>query len=132
MKRLFYLIIIFFITFGISENISAQTQAVPTSRLGWEQAAPTFSEAQNYTYRFYANQVTEGEVLLDVSCAGVTSPFFCTAPFPPFTPGNHTLQVTASNLAGESNRSNTIAFTFVVTPAEPRSLRIVGMVVLPP
>lgn len=45
-------------------------------------------------------------------------------PFPALTPGNHTLEVAAYNLAGESTRI-TLTVTVVVVPAPPTGLRIV-------
>ena len=103
----------------------AQT-AIPTSQLAWDQPAPTAEEAQGYTYRYYADGGLAGEILAGVTCSIPTGTIVvvCMAPFPAFTPGTHTLTLTASNLAGESAQSTPLTFTFVVTPGIPERVRI--------
>ena len=114
-----FLLLITFTNFA-----NAQSQVVSASKIAWDQDAPTVVEAQGYTYKYYPDGFNVGNPLTNVTCAGNTSPFVCNAPFPPFVPGSHSIEITASNLAGESLKSNSLAFLFVVTPAIPRSLRI--------
>lgn len=122
MKSVFLTIALLLTFAGVS---NAQTPAVSTSFLEWDQDAPTLQDAIGYTYRYYPDGGS-GQPLANVACQTTQSPtvFLCRAPFPAFTPGNHTVEITASNLAGESTRSNLLAFIFVVTPAAPSGLRI--------
>lgn len=115
------------ILLSIASAVYAQPpSAVGTSKLGWDQEAITLAEAQGYTYKYYADNATTGIALTSVVCAGTVSPFQCEAPFPAFTPGNHSLQLSTSNLAGESAKSTPpLDFTFVVTPATPNRVRII-------
>lgn len=103
---------------------TAQT-ATPTAKLGWDQAASSLQEATSYTYRYYADGSATGVVLPSVICVGVSSPFVCQAPFPAFTPTDHTLTVSASNAAGESLPSVPLPFKFVVVPSQPQNPRII-------
>lgn len=119
--RISFLIIAFV---ALATVASAQTGASSTSNLQWDQDAPSLAEAQGYTYKAYPDGLQSNFVLTGVNCAGTASPFICTVPFPAFTPGNHTLHITASNADAESLPSNDLAFRFIVVPAAPRSLRI--------
>lgn len=100
-----------------------------SAKLGWDQVAPTLAVASGYTYRSYADGSVTGTAMTGVVCTGAASPYVCTAPFPAFTPGAHTIALTAGTLAGatsiESAKSAPLAFTFVVVPGAPASLRIV-------
>lgn len=109
--------------------VSAQTPgAAASSRIAWSQAAPDLASAQSYAIKFYADGATTGQPLAGVTCTGASSPFQCVAPFPAFTPGNHSLQLTATITVGgvtaESARSAVISFQFVVAPATPANLSI--------
>ena len=99
------------------------SQATTVSRLALDQDAPDLATANSYTYKYYPNNAAIGIVLL-FTCTGTSSPFLCTASFPAFTPGAHTLTVTASNIAGESPKSGILSFTFVIIPSVPTNLRI--------
>lgn len=105
---------------------TSHAQATSANRLGWDQAAPTLAEANAYTYRQYPDGATTGTVLTGVVCTGTTSPFLCGVPFPAFTPGAHSIQLTAANAAGESLKSLPFNFTFVVIPSVPANLRIMS------
>lgn len=109
---------------SIANVVSAQT-AVTTSKIGWDQDAPSLAEAQSYTYKYYPDSAQGNAILANATCSGAGSPFQCQAPFPAFTPGPHTLTLTASNIAGESAQSSPLSFVFVVTPSVPKSLRII-------
>src|SRR3970282_66310 len=97
-------------------SVAAYGQATPTSKLGWTQGAPTLADAQAYTYKYYPDGSVTGVQFSIVTCAGTVSPFDCTTAFPAFTPGNHTIQISASNIAGEGEKSDPLSFNFVVTP----------------
>jgi len=100
-----------------------QAQATGDSKLLFDQTAVTLVEANSYIYRYYPDAATTG-VILTVICTGTVSPFTCSAAFPAFTPGTHTLTLTAANLAGESAKSAPFTFTFVVVPGIPANIRI--------
>jgi len=103
---------------------SAQTPVTPANKIAWDQSAPTLAEAQGYTYKYYPDTATTGITLAAVTCAGATSPYQCEVPFPAFTLGSHTVALTAGNAAGESAKSASLAFTFVLIPGTPANLRI--------
>lgn len=119
MRKLVLAIVILIATLPVA----LMAQAVATSKVGWDQSAPTLADAQGYTYNLYADGSTTAQVLT-ATCTGTVSPFSCEAPFPAFTPGNHTLTLSAKNIAGESAKTAPFAFTFIVTPATPTGLRI--------
>jgi hypothetical protein len=102
--------------------LAAQT-ATPASRFAFDQVAPDLATANSYTYRYYADGATTG-VALTVTCTGTASPFLCTAPVPAFTPGSHSVTLTAGNTAGESPKSVPFSFTMVIIPAVPANIRI--------
>jgi hypothetical protein len=118
MKRILFVIVALLI------SSSAFSQATNTSKIAWDQAALTLSDSQGYTYKYYPDGSATGTAFANVVCTGATSPFQCEAPFPAFTPGNHTIQLTAGNIAGESVKTSPFAFAFVVTPASPSNVRI--------
>lgn len=105
--------------------ISVHAQpATGSSKLAWDQAAPDLATAEGYGYRYYSDGQPMAVILAGVTCVGTASPFTCSAPFPAYPPGPHTIQLTASNAAGESLKSAPLAFVFVVVPAVPTNLRI--------
>lgn len=103
--------------------VSAQN-ATPLSKVAIDQAAPDVKSAGLYTYKYYADGSTTGVTVTGVTCTGTISPFTCTFSIPAFTPGNHSITVTASNEVGESPKSLPLTFTFVVVPATPVNLRL--------
>ena len=107
----------------VSSYVNAQT-GTPSSKLTWDQQSSDLATAQAFTYKYYPDSSVTGTTLVGVICTGTTAPFVCQSPFPAFTPGAHTLTLTASNLAGESAKSLVISFTFVVIPSAPSNIRI--------
>lgn len=120
MKKLLLALAVFAV---LVAPLQAQT-AVSANKLGWNQTALTLADAQALTYRYYPDGATTGITLSGVTCTGTASPFACEVPFPAFTPGNHSLTLTAANVAGESGKSSPLSFTFVVVPAIPTGLII--------
>lgn len=110
----------------VAGPVTAQTPpAIGTSMLVWDQDAPDLATAQSYSFKYYPDGAAAGTALSGVSCSGSASPFLCQAAFPAFTPGTHTLVLTANNVAGESPKSAPpFGFVFVVTPGAPANLRI--------
>jgi len=106
-----------------SAPLTAQT-GVPGQKFAWDQAAPDLVSAQGYTYRHYPDGAIVGVVFVAVTCTGTASPFVCEALIPAFTPGSHTVTLSAANVAGESPKSAPFVFTFIVTPGTPANIRI--------
>jgi len=121
MKRAYFLAVLI-VTFA--SVVYAQPPATGSSKIGWDQAAPTLAEAQGYTFKYYPDTATVGTTLISVTCVGTVSPYQCEVAFPAFTPGAHTLTLTANNLAGESVKSAPLSFAFIVTPSSPSNVRI--------
>lgn len=108
---------------GVTSLAPAQT-GTPASKLAYDQSAATLAEAQAFTYKYYPDGSATGTTLTSVVCSGATAPYTCVVSFPAFTPGTHTLQLTAANVAGESVKSAVFSFTFVVQPTAPANIRI--------
>jgi hypothetical protein len=108
----------------LSVPVLAQTTGVPGQKFAWDQAAPDLATAQAYTYKHYDDGAQVGVAFTAVTCTGTVSPFACEVLIPAFTPGAHTLLLSASNVAGESPKSSPFAFTFVVTPGTPANIHI--------
>lgn len=109
-------------------SASAQT-ANPSSRLAWDQVAPTLADANGYLYEatFDGGAVVP---LAGVTCTGAASPFVCAVGFPlTFPSGAHMVQVRTVAFAGstrlESPLSAVFNFIFLGLPQAPTNLRIV-------
>jgi hypothetical protein len=103
----------------------ASAQVVPSDKIAWDQQAPDLASAQAYTYKYYPDGATTGITFTGVTCtsAGTPAVITCRANFPAFTPGAHTLTITATNAAGESPKSATFKFDLVVVPTAPTNIR---------
>lgn len=112
------------VALSLSGGVASAQTGTPTSKLAWDQAASDLATAQALTFKYYPDGATTGTVLTGVTCSGTAAPFVCAVNFPAFTPGSHTVQLTASNAAGESVKSASFSFSFVVIPAAPVNLRI--------
>jgi len=113
-KKMILVLFLLLIPVGLS------AQATPISKLAWDMNAPTLADANGYTYKYYPDNATTGIALTAVTCTGTASPFQCEVSYPAFTPGSHTLFLTATNIAGESpKQTSPFAFVFVVTPGTP-------------
>jgi len=97
---------------------------VPGSFFAWDQAAPDLATAQSYTYKHYDDGATTGVAFPSVTCSGTASPFTCQALIPAYTPGTHTITITASDEAGEGAPSALFTFKFVAVPQAPANIRI--------
>lgn len=120
MKFVWTLLIILFCV-----SIANAQQAAQNMHFAFDQPAPDLASAQGYTYKYYPDNATTGINFANVACTGSASPFNCLVLIPSFTPGNHSITLTASNVAGESVKSNPFTFAFVVTPAVMTNIRIV-------
>lgn len=113
----------------------ANSQLIPNvgaiAKLVWDQEGPNQVAVSAYTYVVYKDGLDTAtgaptgtvQVLTGVTCTGLVSPFNCSAPFPSFTPGVHSLVMTATNAAGQSLASTRFSFTFVVVPNAPKNVR---------
>jgi len=117
MKKLILLLLL------IPIIVNAQN-ATSSNSFVFDQGAPDLSAANSYTYKYYIDSSLVGVNFISVACTGAVSPFVCTVLIPTFSPGNHNIQLTASNIAGESIKSSPFAFVFVVTPVVPVNIRI--------
>lgn len=105
--------------------MAAQDTGVPGQKFAWDQVAPDLATAQAYAYKHYDDGAATGTAFAGVTCAGTVSPFQCEVLIPAFTPGNHNVTVSASNVAGESPKMTPpFVFTFVVTPGTPSNFHI--------
>lgn len=103
---------------------AGQSTGVPGQKFFWGQPAPDLATAQAYTYKHYDDGAVTGTAFTGVVCSGTASPFNCEVLIPAYTPGNHSITITATNIAGESPKSSPFAFTFVVTPGTPVGIGI--------
>ncbi len=84
--------------------------------------APT---AQGFAYLLYADGATVGTPLVGVVCVPLTpGNADCSVKLPAFTPGMHTVRLSAKNAAGEGPKSDPLDFVFVVAPGKPTNLRV--------
>ena len=110
----------------------AQKPATSKSVFAWEvddtTNVPDAATAQALTATVYVDGSSAGVVLQGVTCAvsKVPTVFSCQAPVIAFTAGDHTLQLSLSNEAGESAKAPTPAysFRFQVKPKDPVAPRI--------
>lgn len=119
MNRIFLIIALL-----LAPVLTSAQSATSANKFAFDQAAPTLADANAYTYKYYTDGSTTANTFTGVTCTGAASPFVCVTNIPAFTPGNHSITMTASNIAGESAKSAPFAFTFVVTPVTPANIRI--------
>lgn len=121
------LIIVFALLLSSLFSSEARAQAIPTSKIAWDQPAASATEAQTLTYRIYVDSSTTGIIVAATCGVGPTaSDFTCTASLPTLTQGSHRIAVTAANILAESAQSLPLDFTIVVSPpSPPKNLRII-------
>lgn len=127
MKKFLFVFVAAFAVMAAAPSVaSAQPIATQNNAVGWDQVAPDLTTASNYTYRHYDDGSTIGVVLAGVVCTAPAGPdgFPCKAPFPAFTPANHTIAISAAEGAVESLPSTPLAFQFAVVPAIPSNVRV--------
>lgn len=110
-------------TVSFAQNGTGQ-QVYVASHLTWSEAGPDLPTVSGYSYQYFADGATTGTALTGVTCSGTASPFTCSVSMPAFTPGAHALTLVASDIAGASQPSSAISFTFVVAPSTPTALAI--------
>jgi hypothetical protein len=107
--------------------VQAQTAAVGTENLTWDQAASNLAEAQSLGY-----DVQDGAApaapLAGVACSGSTSPFTCQARLPALTTGLHSLalraRATVNGTVLSSAFSAPLSLLIVAVPAIPQNVRL--------
>jgi len=108
-------------------HVWAQTTATSASKITWDQPANSLAEAQAFFYRAYpdGSTVASAAKVLTATCTGTASPYLCTAPYPAFTLGAHTIVLTSMNATGDESlpSSPPFAFTFIVRPSAPLNVR---------
>lgn len=120
--------LIFGITFLLVASSAYAQQPInvtPDNRIGWDQQAGTLTEAQNFTYRYYIDSSATG-LVTTATCTStpVANIFLCVAPPPAVSSGNHSLEITAGNIAGESAKSSPLEFAYILTPVSPSNPRV--------
>ncbi|MET0742945.1 MAG: hypothetical protein ABWY78_06200 [Microvirga sp.] len=123
MRRMFVLAIAVVVTVA-SGYAQQPPQATPDSKLAWNIPAQDLNTAQGYGYKWYLDGSATGNQFSGVLCSGVAPTFECIVTFPPVTQGNHTIRISASNVAGEGVPSDPFAFAFVGKPGKPTNITI--------
>ena len=100
-------------------------QATSSMKFGWDQDISADEDVTALTFKYYADDSSVGVPFTGVVCGGTAPTVSCSVPIPAFTPGVHSIRISASNIAGESALSVPFGFALVVTPAAPRSIRLV-------
>lgn len=125
MKKILFTLLAALAFSAVSLAQAGQTQQVyVASHLTWSEAGPDLPTVSGYSYQYFADGSTTAAALSGVSCSGTASPFTCSVSMPAFTPGSHSLTLVASDVAGASQPSSAISFTFVVAPSTPTGLAI--------
>lgn len=126
MKKTLFLVALMVLGFVVSAE--AQTPASPTSRFGWEQAAPSLTVASAYRYDLELDGTLQAAPLAQVVCTGATSPFSCEAAIPAVTPAVHTARMRAADVtvtpAMLGDFSNVLTFEMRAIPATPTGFGI--------
>lgn len=115
--------VVFALVFTFTATV-AFGQASASKQLEWDQPNATVAEASAYTFKYYPDAAAAGTTLSGVTCFQSGTTTVCRVSFPAFAPGGHTLQLTATNAAGESAKSAVFSFTFVVVPSAPSGVRV--------
>lgn len=102
-------------------SVNAQVNATPTNHLAWTEVGQSVAVAQGATYNVYADgSATSTSTLSGVVCVAAGADASCTANFPAFTPGTHTLVISQAMGTVESGKSGpptSFTFVIVVTPS---------------
>lgn len=123
MKKILVLLLLL-----IPSLIQAQGPVSTANRFSWDEQAPDLNTANSYTYLYYIDGLPTGVVLTGAKCFASLVPdpltFNCTVNLPPFSPGSHTVQISATLSGVESAKSNAVSFTFAIVPGIPFNFRI--------
>jgi hypothetical protein len=119
-----FLVLTAFIVSGTTLVYAQNPVADGNDQLGFDQSGASLTEVQNYGYKMYIDNDVGG-INITVTCAGTGPLFQCITDLPVLPVGTHTIQLTASNFAGESAKSLPFVFDSVITPAPPVSMRII-------
>ena len=111
----------------VASLAQAQTQAVGTETLVWDQAGTTAAAVQAFTY-----DVQDGSAapvaLTGVTCSGASSPFVCQTRLPALTTGLHAVSVRARTVINGTplvgSFSAPLSLLIVAVPAVPQNVRL--------
>ena len=110
-----------------ASTVVAQTPAVGTEILTWDQAGATLVAVQGYVYDVQ-DGTTAPARLTPVTCTGTATPFVCGSRLPALTTGLHSLTVTARTTVNgtqlSSSPSAPLALLIMAMPATPQNLRL--------
>lgn len=109
-----------------STQAQAQT-ANPGDKFVWDQTAPSLAIADAYTVTVEMDGIALPNPQ-DTTCTGTTSPYLCSTPIPPLTPGAHAVRLKVNDTSGGVTISSLFSdlFNFILraVPARPTNLRI--------
>ena len=100
-------------------------QATSSQKFAWDQDVAASENIPALMFKYYTDGATTGVILTGVVCTGTAPTLFCSVPIPAFTPGTHSIKLSAINIAGESALSVPFDFALVVTPSAPRLIRVI-------
>jgi hypothetical protein len=111
MKKLILLLSIIL----IPSSSFSQVQVGPTAKMVFNAptGATTVAQALSFTYKHYIDNTTTGTTFVP-TCSIVLLNVECESPLPALTVGNHSIQITATNVAGESLKVPVPALSFTV------------------
>lgn len=95
-----------------------------SSRFNWTIDGPDLVTVQSWTYKHYDDGKTVGEAFTGVVCDGLVTPFHCSVAVPAYTPGTHTIQISASSADVESAKSDIFSFKMAIVPGVPKNISI--------
>lgn len=115
--------------------VSCQAQVTAGSKVLWTQTAVDLPSASAFVYKYYADGSTTGIVLPGAVCvapapATVPPSFNCSAPIPAFTPGAHSIVLTATDVTIASTplespkSSPPVTFRLVLVPSAPANVQV--------
>jgi hypothetical protein len=115
MKRLLFVLILVLVALPSAGQTPVPSPTPPATLLSWDHDGVNTDG--------YALAVDGVRSVVTATCAVVASVRSCTVPFPALTPGQHTLIVSAYNVAGES-AADPFLVNVVVKPLKPVNIRI--------
>ena len=93
-----------------------------TRQFAWEQEATSAEAATSFIYKYYLDGRVTGTAIVGTKCSGSASPFTCVSSSPAFTPGTHSIVLTASTEGLESEKSIALTFTVAIM-SPPKNVR---------
>lgn len=111
-----------------STAVQAQTPAIGTENLTWDQDASSLAAAQAQAYDM-KDGAAAAVALSPVVCTGTAAPFLCKVRLPALTTGLHasltvTAKITVSGQVLSSAPSLPLSLLIIAVPAVPQNVRV--------